>query len=125
MTAVDQADLVVVGMRVGGEAGRRCVGGGGLNVTGIEAELVGWKCPYWACIPSKMMILAANLLAEARRIPGRAGTAVVQPDWATVALESGRRRPTTGTTASRLTDSSARVVGSYAARGRGAPVPDG
>ena len=32
-----------------------------------------------------MMIRAANLLAEARRIPGMAGTSTVAPDWAPVA----------------------------------------
>jgi pyruvate/2-oxoglutarate dehydrogenase complex dihydrolipoamide dehydrogenase (E3) component len=51
----------------------------------VEAKLVGGECPYWACIPSKMMIRAANLLAEARRIPGMAGDAAVTPDWAPVA----------------------------------------
>ncbi|WP_317454089.1 hypothetical protein [Streptomyces sp. TRM68416] len=38
-------------------------------MVGIEAELVGGECPYWACVPSKMMIRAANLLAEAGRVP--------------------------------------------------------
>jgi hypothetical protein len=32
-----------------------------------------------------MMIGAANLLAEARRIPGTAGAFMVHPDWAPVA----------------------------------------
>ena len=32
-----------------------------------------------------MMIRAANLLAEARRIPGMAGASMVHPDWAPVA----------------------------------------
>ena len=36
----------------------------GLDVVGIEAELVGGECPYWGCIPSKMMVRAADLLAE-------------------------------------------------------------
>ena len=46
----------------------------GLDVVGIDAELVGGECPYWGCIPSKMMVRAAELLAEGRRIPGRAGS---------------------------------------------------
>ncbi len=57
----------------------------GLDVVGIEAELVGGECPYWGCIPSKMMVRAANLLAEGRRIPGTAGSSVITPDWAPVA----------------------------------------
>jgi pyruvate/2-oxoglutarate dehydrogenase complex dihydrolipoamide dehydrogenase (E3) component len=36
-------------------------------------------------VPSKMMIRAGNLLAEARRIDGMAGSADIRPDWAPVA----------------------------------------
>ncbi len=57
----------------------------GLHVTGVEARLVGGECPYYGCIPSKMMIRAANLLAETRRVPGMAGTSTVTPDWSEVA----------------------------------------
>lgn len=39
----------------------------GLRVVGIEEALVSGECPYWGCVPSKMMIRAADLLAEARR----------------------------------------------------------
>jgi len=81
----ETVDAVVIGMGPGGEdvAGR--LAEAGLSVVGIEAELVGGECPYWACIPSKMMIRAAGLLAEARRIPGMAGASTVTPDWAPVA----------------------------------------
>src|SRR5271170_4853298 len=57
----------------------------GLSVAGVEARLVGGECPYWGCVPSKMMIRAADLLAEGRRIHGMAGTAVISPNWAPVA----------------------------------------
>jgi len=57
----------------------------GLDVVGIEAELVGGECPYWGCIPSKMMVWAAGLLASGRRIPGNAGRADIAADWAPVA----------------------------------------
>ncbi|MFI8849789.1 dihydrolipoyl dehydrogenase family protein [Streptomyces sp. NPDC053499] len=78
-------DVVVIGMGVGGEhvAGR--LAEAGLEVVAAEAELVGGECPYWACIPSKMMIRAGNLLAEARRVPGMAGDAQVAPDFGPVA----------------------------------------
>jgi pyruvate/2-oxoglutarate dehydrogenase complex dihydrolipoamide dehydrogenase (E3) component len=80
-----RADVVVIGMGPGGEdlAGR--LAESGLDVVGIDRALVGGECPYWGCVPSKMMIRAADLLAEARRIPGMAGDAVVRPDWAPVA----------------------------------------
>ena len=81
----ESADVVVVGMGPGGEdvAGR--LAEAGLDVVGIDAELVGGECPYWGCVPSKMMIRASNLLAESRRVHGLAGSATVRPDWTPVA----------------------------------------
>lgn len=81
----ERAEAIVVGMGPGGEEVAGRLAEAGLDVLGIEAKLVGGECPYWACVPSKMMIRAANLLAEARRVPGMAGTSTVQPDWAPVA----------------------------------------
>ncbi|MEU0184313.1 NAD(P)/FAD-dependent oxidoreductase [Streptomyces sp. NPDC006207] len=81
----EQTDVVVIGLGPGGEyvAGR--LAEAGLDVVAVEAELVGGECPYWGCVPSKMMIRAGNLLAEARRVPGLAGEASVRPDWGQVA----------------------------------------
>lgn len=80
------ADVVVVGLGVGGESVAGQLADAGLDVIGIEAELVGGECPYWGCIPSKMMVRAGNLLAEAGRIPGIAGTVEgVVADWRPVA----------------------------------------
>ncbi len=81
----EQVDVVVIGMGVAGESVAGPLAEHGLRVVGVEAGLVGGECPYWGCIPSKMMIRAANALAEARRIDGLAGTATVQADWAPVA----------------------------------------
>src|ERR1700758_3506653 len=72
-------------MGPGGEDAAERLAAAGLSVAGVESGLVGGECPYWGCVPSKMMIRAANLLAEARRIPGMAGQATVHPDWAPVA----------------------------------------
>jgi pyruvate/2-oxoglutarate dehydrogenase complex dihydrolipoamide dehydrogenase (E3) component len=47
--------------------------------------LVGGECPYFACVPTKMMVRAGNALAEARRVEGLAGRATVTPDWGPVA----------------------------------------
>ncbi|GAA1649446.1 NAD(P)/FAD-dependent oxidoreductase [Kribbella alba] len=81
----EQVDVVVIGLGVGGEEAAGRLAEAGLNVVGLDPRLVGGECPYWGCIPSKMMIRAANLIAETRRVDGMAGTATVQPDWAPVA----------------------------------------
>ncbi len=81
----EPVDVVVLGLGVGGERVAGKLAEAGLSVVGIESELVGGECPYWGCIPSKMIVRAANLIAEARRIPGIAGTSTVTPDWAPVA----------------------------------------
>ena len=85
MGETQQVDVVVVGLGVGGEEVAGRLAQAGLTVIGVEHTLVGGECPYWGCIPTKMMIRAGNALAEARRIPGLAGAAQVQPDWAPVA----------------------------------------
>ena len=82
---VEQADVVVIGMGPGGEYLAGSLAEAGLSVVGVESRLVGGECPYFGCIPSKMMIRAANLLAEGRRLPGMAGSAQVNGDWAPVA----------------------------------------
>jgi pyruvate/2-oxoglutarate dehydrogenase complex dihydrolipoamide dehydrogenase (E3) component len=82
---VEHVDVVVIGMGPGGEdvAGR--LAEAHLDVVGIDERLLGGECPYWGCVPSKMMIRAANALAEGRRIPGLAGDAQILADWAPVA----------------------------------------
>ena len=79
------ADVIVVGMGPGGEdvAGR--LAEAGLAVVGVESTLLGGECPYWGCVPSKMMIRAAGALTEGRRIAQLAGSADVHPDWSPVA----------------------------------------
>lgn len=81
----EQADVVVIGMGPGGENIADTLATEGLSVVGVEANLVGGECPYWGCIPSKMMIRAANMIAEAHRIPRLAGSVDVVPDWSIVA----------------------------------------
>src|ERR1044072_2409613 len=95
MGDVRQVDVVVVGMGVGGEegaerlahagpsgvGGEETLAGGGLAVIGVETTLVGGEGPYWGCIPTKMMVRAGLALAEARRIPGLAGSSTVTPGW--------------------------------------------
>ena len=63
-------DAIVLGA---GPAGEVCAGrlaGGGMKVAIVEPELVGGECAYYACMPSKALLRPADVLAEARRIPG-------------------------------------------------------
>ena len=78
-------DVIVLGLGPGGEEAAGQLATAGWSVLGVDPALVGGECPYYGCIPSKMMIRAANALAEARRIPGLAGQSQVSPDWGPVA----------------------------------------
>ncbi len=106
-------DAVVLGLGPGGEDVAGKLAEAGWSVVGIDKELVGGECPYWGCIPSKMMIRASDALAEARRVDGLAGTASVTPDWAPVATRI--REEATDTwddkvAVDRLVDKGAKVV---------------
>jgi pyruvate/2-oxoglutarate dehydrogenase complex dihydrolipoamide dehydrogenase (E3) component len=78
-------DVVVVGMGPGGESAAGRLASAGMTVVGIDERLVGGECPYYGCIPSKMIIRASTVLAEARRVGTLAGTSSVQPDFSIVA----------------------------------------
>jgi pyruvate/2-oxoglutarate dehydrogenase complex dihydrolipoamide dehydrogenase (E3) component len=86
MDEPEPTDVVVIGLGPGGEYAAGALAEAGLHVTGIEARLVGGECPYYGCVPSKMMIRAANLIAETRRVPGMAGASTVTPDWPVIAM---------------------------------------
>jgi pyruvate/2-oxoglutarate dehydrogenase complex dihydrolipoamide dehydrogenase (E3) component len=84
MSTDTPVDLVVIGLGPGGEHLATEAAKAGLTVVGVDERLVGGECPYWGCIPSKMAIRAANLLADARRVGTLAGAAETSPDWGMV-----------------------------------------
>ncbi|HEY2299704.1 MAG TPA: NAD(P)/FAD-dependent oxidoreductase [Jatrophihabitans sp.] len=77
-------DVIVLGLGPGGEELAEALAAAGQGVLGIDPHLVGGECPYYGCIPSKMMLRAAEVLAEARRVDQLAGHATVEPDFAPV-----------------------------------------
>ncbi|RKS72018.1 pyruvate/2-oxoglutarate dehydrogenase complex dihydrolipoamide dehydrogenase (E3) component [Actinomadura pelletieri DSM 43383] len=81
----DEGDVVVIGLGPGGEDTAGRLAEAGLSVAAVESRLVGGECPYYACVPTKIMVRAAGLLTEGGRVPGMAGDATVRPDWAPVA----------------------------------------
>lgn len=85
MTAPTPVDLVVLGLGPGGEHLATEAAKAGLTVVGVDERLVGGECPYYGCVPSKMVIRAANTLAETRRVGALAGAAEASPDWSVVA----------------------------------------
>ncbi|WP_433477170.1 dihydrolipoyl dehydrogenase family protein [Spirillospora sp. CA-142024] len=113
----DEVDVVVIGLGPGGEDAAGRLAEAGVSVVAVESRLVGGECPYYACVPTKMMVRAAGLLAEAARVPGMAGEASARPDWTPVAARI-RDEATDSwddkVAADRLTGKGARLV-----RGRG------
>src|SRR5579884_2406197 len=85
MSVDHEVDVVVIGLGPGGEDAAGQLAEAGLDVVGIEGELVGGECPYWGCVPSKMMVRAADLVAEVGRSNRLAGPASVHPTWTLVA----------------------------------------
>jgi pyruvate/2-oxoglutarate dehydrogenase complex dihydrolipoamide dehydrogenase (E3) component len=63
-------DVVVIGAGPAGEVVAGRLADGGLEVAIVEDRLVGGECSFFACMPSKSLLRPAEVLAEARRIPG-------------------------------------------------------
>jgi len=82
---MSEHDVIVIGMGVGGEEVAGTLAEAGIDVLAIERKFVGGECPYWGCIPSKIMVRAADSLAEAARVMGLAGDAQISPEWTPVA----------------------------------------
>jgi pyruvate/2-oxoglutarate dehydrogenase complex dihydrolipoamide dehydrogenase (E3) component len=82
---LDDYDVIVLGLGPGGGEVAERLAEAGRSVLGIEAHLVGGECPYYGCIPSKMIVRAAATLAEAGHVNQLAGSASTRPDYGLVA----------------------------------------
>src|SRR4030095_14425708 len=82
---MDIYDVVLLGGGSAGEYAASLLTAGGKRVALVEQRLVGGECPYFACIPSKAMLAAAELRHRIRRTALMAG-AIARP----LALDSDR-----------------------------------
>ncbi|MGD8195856.1 dihydrolipoyl dehydrogenase family protein [Herbiconiux sp. P18] len=63
-------DLIVIGAGAVGENVADRAVQGGLSVALVEAELVGGECSYWACMPSKALLRAGEVVRAAQAVGG-------------------------------------------------------
>ena len=85
MSQKTEADYIILGVGTCGEDLSLRLLDAGIDVIGIEADLIGGECPYWACIPSKVMVQTASAVHESRRAAPMTGVHEVKPDWTPVA----------------------------------------
>ncbi|MEW2550770.1 NAD(P)/FAD-dependent oxidoreductase [Streptomyces zhihengii] len=74
MTEAVEYDVVVLGAGPVGENVADRTRAAGLSTAVVESELIGGECSYWACVPSKALLRPALARADARRVPGLAGS---------------------------------------------------
>ena len=83
--AEKEFDVVVIGAGSTGEvAAGRIADNSDLSVAIIEEHLVGGECSFYACMPSKALLLPAEILAEIKRVPGAAQAVTGDLDIAAV-----------------------------------------
>ncbi len=63
-------DVIVIGTGPIGQTVADRAHAAGAERGGVERELVGGECSYWACIPSKAMLRPVVAVADARRVAG-------------------------------------------------------
>ncbi|MGY4719078.1 dihydrolipoyl dehydrogenase family protein [Naumannella huperziae] len=73
--ATDEFDVIVIGAGPTGEnAAQYAIAGSDRTAALIESELVGGECSYWACMPSKALLLPGALADRAGAMGGLDGT---------------------------------------------------
>ncbi|TWG07352.1 dihydrolipoamide dehydrogenase [Streptomyces brevispora] len=77
-------DVVVIGAGPVGENVADRARAAGLSTAIVESELIGGECSYWACMPSKALLRPVVARADARRVPGLAGSVQGPLDTAAV-----------------------------------------
>ena len=63
-------DAIVLGAGPSGEVCAGRLADAGWRVAIAERDLIGGECSYYACMPSKALLRPADVLGEAKRIPG-------------------------------------------------------
>jgi dihydrolipoamide dehydrogenase len=66
----EQFDVIVIGAGPAGEVVASRLASRGMAPALIEQELVGGECAYWACMPSKTLLRAPEVVGEALRTAG-------------------------------------------------------
>jgi len=62
-------DFVVIGAGASGEAATHYARGRGASVAVVDRDLFGGSCPFWACMPSKTLLHAAEVKAHGGDYP--------------------------------------------------------
>jgi len=62
-------DFVVIGAGAAGEAATHYARGRGASVAVVDRDLFGGSCPFWACMPSKTLLHAAEVKAHGGEYP--------------------------------------------------------
>jgi pyruvate/2-oxoglutarate dehydrogenase complex dihydrolipoamide dehydrogenase (E3) component len=63
-------DVIVIGAGPAGETAAGRLSAAGMRTALVERELIGGECAYWACIPSKTLLRAAEVAKQSRRTAG-------------------------------------------------------